>query len=117
MDNVLETFKLIVEGGMFGAAGQGIQVFVSLIISRGHRRSVRFSGLCRNILVGFGIGSLVVLFLIRSAASQISFENILTLLALGYAGGDVIDKIVRISSRTPTLRPPHREQKKVPHHS
>jgi len=117
MDNVLETFKLIVEGGMFGAAGQGIQVFLSWTISREHPRSVRFSRLCTNVLVGFGIGSLVVLFLIRSAASQISFENILTLLALGYAGGDVIDKIVRISSRTPTLRPPHRQPEEVANHS
>ena len=48
MDNVWETFKLIIEGVMRGAAGQGIQVFLALIIMRRILAAFVFVSLCER---------------------------------------------------------------------
>ena len=96
--SVIEWLQLIGLGGLLGVLGQGIRMIVGFkkLHDESAEKGVTISDLVRidriivPLLIGFIAGALASIPTLEKPA-EISAEQLLTLLAAGYAGADFIE--------------------------
>jgi hypothetical protein len=96
---------VILTGGILGAVGQSIRVIVGLkkvydeSLQRGTSFSQDFNGssLLFSLLIGFiaGVLGIVGLVGVKDAGDNLTREQVITLIGLGYAGADFIEGFVK----------------------
>ena len=95
----MDMLELVLLGGLFGAVGQAIRETPGLaltFIRLNPTATFSMSRFMTNLSIGFVAGSLGISVLAKSAAYEISHQDIFTLLVLGYAAGDFIERILRV---------------------
>ncbi len=86
-------------GGLLGMVGQGLRVIVGLkkhqdaAAAQGTSFAAKFqpSRLVLSLLIGFIAGALGILTVINGDAQKIMMNQVLTVIAIGYAGTDFIE--------------------------